>query len=312
MIWGRLARLLAAGCLAWSCGAVGGERPASRLPAEVVVNGIELVRIPAGWFWYLVENGNTKKLRSDQQRFREVKTWLDDFYIAKYEARARDFQRFMRAGVTQHADHYEVGNVEGCSVRLDEKGDYVLVAPDQDMPATHLSWQMADEFARWMGLRLPTEAEWEKAARGTDRRIWPWGNRYPDDTLATFGGGSICQTTPVDSNPAGASPYGILNMAGNVFEYVQDWHNFERDSKLKDGVRNPPLAQTGTLLPEFATPHKILKGGRWASEAVGISIAHREFRVPDGPFVCYGARFAMDAAAVAQALADGRARVTRP
>lgn len=282
------------------------------LPKEVLVNGIELVLIPEGWFWYSVENGDVTQLADNKKRFRTVKIWLDSFYIAKYEARARDFQRFMNATKTVNTKSYEVGNGEGCSVRLNENNDYFIVDGAKDLPATHLSWQLSADFARWLGMRLPNEAEWEKAARGTDKRIWPWGNQYPDDTLANFSGGSACQHIEVGSNPAGQSPYGVFNMAGNVFEYVADWYNANRDLTLQDGMKNPPLATEGTLRTDMRVPNIIAKGGRWASEAVSTSIAHREFSPPGYPFICYGARFAMDVSGVQKALAENKASIITP
>lgn len=282
------------------------------LPQAVMINGVELLRIPAGWFWYVVNNGDVTKLKSDQPRYRDVKVWLDDYYIGKYEARARDFERYMNAVSDRHENLFSSANAESCTIRKDDSGQYVQIDAQSDMPATNLSWQVANEFALWMGMRLPSEAEWVKAARGTDKRIWPWGNQYPDDTLANFAGGSKCQSMPVTSHPAGVSPFGVYNMAGNVFEFVADWYNHTRDTSLKDGVRNPPLAAEGSLRRDFEKPRKIIKGGRWASEAVSISIAHRELPPASAGFLCYGARFAMDADEVRAALLDGRASVLVP
>ena len=284
----------------------------SPLPAEVVINGVELVKIPAGWFWHAVETETLENLKSDVRRYRDVKIWLDDYYIAKYEARAKDFQRFLNDETSMVRERFSVGNVESCVVRADTDGKFTLLNPEQDLPATNLSWSIASEFARWMGLRLPSEAEWTKAARGTDKRIWPWGSEHPDDTLAVFGGGSMCQPEPVDSRPAGASPYGIMHMSGNVFEFIDDWYNHEHDKKLKDGMRNPPSATSGSMLRGFASPYKILKGGRWASEAAGISIPVREAKQADGSgFLCYGTRFALDAEKVKVAIDAGQATIVR-
>lgn len=242
--------------------------------------------------------------------FRDVRIWLDSFYIAKYEARARDFERFMNSGVARFADQYLDGETEGCGVRRDRKGAYYLVAPDLDLPVTHISWQLAEEFSSWMGFRLPTEAEWIKAARGTDRRTWPWGEDYPDDTYAGFAFDAGCNPTPVTAFPKGRSPYGAYNMAGNVFEYVADWYSMEADAALRDGMRNPPLAQRTTAKRNDITePMKMLKGGRWGSAAQSITVHERRLNQPNDTFICYGARFSLDVATLRAHLASGKAQV---
>lgn len=291
-------------------GARAGE--ADPLPREVTINGVEFIHVPEGWFWYAIESqaGNATGAPG-KPYFRDVKVWLDGFYIAKFEARARDFKRFMESDKVSHRSQYAEAEAEGCTVRRQPEGKYYLVEAERDLPATHLSWELATEFAQWMGFRLPTEGEWTKAARGTDRRMWPWGDEYPDDTFAGYNTVSTaCSTSPVDSFGNGKSPYGVYNMAGNAFEIVQDWYNDEWDAALKDGVRNPPLAEKGTTPSPLPQPMKILKGGRWASPANGLSVYRRNLHRPDGIFTCFGTRFALDEAAVRSHLAGGTATVT--
>ena len=86
-------------------------------------------------------------------------------------------------------------------------------------PVVEVTWRGAREYCAWHGKRLPSKAEWEKAARGTDGRKYPWGNGLPDGTRARFGS-TYNATVPVGSYPAGASPYGVLDMAGNVWQWV--------------------------------------------------------------------------------------------
>jgi formylglycine-generating enzyme required for sulfatase activity len=285
-------------------------KPGGQLPGEVIINGVEFVHVPEGWFWYAIENHAMETVgQPGRPHYRDVKVWLDGFYIAKYEARARDFKRFMESNMVSHRLQYKDGEQDGCSVRRKSDGEYYLVNAEKDFPATHLSWDLATEFASWMGFRLPTEGEWVKAARGTDRRMWPWGDEYPDDTFAGYSSKADCNPVPVDSFANGKSPYGAYNMAGNAFEWVQDWYNDEWDFALKDGMRNPPLADHPTIPSPLYEPKKILRGGRWSSPANGITIYRRNLHRQDGIFVCFGTRFALDEAVVRSYLEKGSATI---
>lgn len=285
---------------------------ASDLPREVRVNGIEFVHVPAGWFWHVASTGNRNHTSPGGRWFRDVRIWLDGFYIGKYEARARDLKIFLESGETNPAD-YRVGAREGCSLRRrEDNGEWILVHPDKDLPATHLSWDLADQWARWLGFRLPHETEWVKAARGTDKRSFPWGNQYPDDTFSQFNRPIECEPNSVTAFPNGKSPYGAYNMAGNVLEWVADWDNEKRDAALRDDDRNPPLAENGAPEPGHPGPMKVLKGGRWNSQPSGIHVHYREVERPELGFRCQGTRFALDEEVVRQHLSKGSAKVIQP
>ncbi len=131
-------------------------------------------------------------------------------------------------------------------------------------PMVGVTWEEAAAYAKWAGKRLPRELEWEKAARGTDGRLFPWGNRWDASRAADFA--TSKSTRPVGSFPAGASPYGALDMAGNVWEWCADWYDETAYARYAKGNLAPP--KTGT--------QKVLRGGAWYGD-----VRPRYFRCAD-------------------------------
>jgi formylglycine-generating enzyme required for sulfatase activity len=164
---------------------------------------------------------------------------------------------------------------------------YARFAPSRSgsLPMNSVSWEQAAAYCAWVGSRLPTEAEWEKAARGPEGRTYPWGDQIPAGDLVNFADlksrlswedtgvdDGYENTAPVGSYPAGASLYGALDMAGNVAEWVNDWYD-ETYYKTAPQVNPPGPAEGG---------FRVVRGGSWYSTAAGIRSTDRSWYIPDG------------------------------
>ncbi len=211
-----------------------------------------------------LQYGSSKPWYVNERPMRKV--FLDDFYIDKVEVTNRKYKEFVDA-----TGHRPPANWKN--------GTYPPGLGDH--PVTFVSWSDAKEYCEWLGKRLPTEAEWEKAARGTEGLRFPWGNEYDPKKLNAMGdyGG----TTPVGMFPEGASPYGVLDMAGNVQEWTADWYKPYPGNDFKD--------------EDYGEKFKVVRGGGWGgighySLSVYLRTSYRNIAPPNGRYNDVGFRCA--------------------
>ncbi len=241
-----------------------------------------MVRIPAGPFAMgtVIEN---ERLWGDTDEEPVHEVFLSEYFIDRYEVTAQEFGAFLNAHPDEAERYIRIQN----TATLEHTGGTYRPRPGLEKhPANRVSWYGADAFCRWRGQRLPTEAEWEKAARGTDERIFPWGNRFPHNDFVTFRrkfseyGFDVMQ--PVDALPGGQSPYGVYHMAGNVWEWVGDWYE---DSYYEHSPAKDPQG------PEPGIS-KVLRGGNWYYKAYYMRTTYRFNEYPDAFKIWQGFRCA--------------------
>lgn len=228
------------------CGLLGsseGDGPAAEISS---VDGMEMVFVPEGNFTMGSNDGD-----SDEQPVHEVV--LDAFWIDKHEVTNAQYAKCVADGACE-----EPGII-----------DFYDSSSYANHPVVYVSWHDAEDYCEWAGRHLPTEAEWEKAARGTDERTYPWGENLSCEYARYYDCGG--QTVEVGNLPKGASPYGALDLAGNVWEWTADWYS-------GDYYRSQPewINPTGPVLGDY----RVLRGGSWDLE-VNLRSADRVKYNPD-------------------------------
>ena len=210
----------------------------------------DMVLVPGGEFTMGSPAGD-----ADEQPAHRV--LVDSFFMDKYEVTVRQYGVFLQEAGGDRPSEWKTMNKTA----------------NQNRPVMGVDWADAARYCKWAGKRLPTEAEWEKAARGTDGRLYPWGNDPPTPLHANFGKtgsndhGSLA---PVGTLEHGKSPYGIYDMAGNVWEWVSDWYD---DAYYKN---SPPQNPAGPSMGGF----KVIRGGSWASGPRNLRSADRYWDPP--------------------------------
>jgi formylglycine-generating enzyme required for sulfatase activity len=225
------------------------------------------ILIPAGSFIM-----GTNLARSDAQNHPQHTVTIPAYKIDKYLVTNAQYAKFIAATGHRPPSNWKNGKIpQGEELR----------------PVTLVDWYDAAAYAKWAGKRLPTEAEYEKAGRSTDGRTWPWGNKMDPARLNTYY--NVGSTTNVDAYPKGASPYGVMDLSGNVYEWMAD------DFLPYPGTDAPPEMFKGKIarvmsakdqamkvvdLVPIDVNYKVLRGGSFKSDPFSTALYHRNFELP--------------------------------
>ena len=217
-------------------------------------DGMAMVYVPAGEFLMGSPDGEGMPDEHPQHT-----VYLDAFWIDRYEVTNDQYRQCVETGTCDAPTSCDWGEPT--------YGD----AGKGDHPVVCVSWHDAEAYCGWAGARLPTEAEWEKAARGTDGRRYPWGDEWDGERCNTKRADRGDRTPGGTYSPGGDSPYGCADMAGNVWEWVADWYDDDYYSRSPDS--NPPGPDSGD--------HRVCRGGSWPPMHYYARSALRFGTIPD-------------------------------
>ena len=260
--------------------------------------GVVMVYVPEGKFIMGTTEGEDKELPLHS-------VFLSGYWIGKYPVTVAQYRAFVKE--TNYVTDSEKGEgswiEEGGKIRYDVSWDKPNFKQEDNHPVICVSWNDANAYIKWLSQKigidfcLPTEAQWEKAARGTDQRTYPWGNQIPDGSLANFAdlnyrkrfgkegrnsdasvNDGYAQTSPVNAYPKGQSPYGVFDMAGNTIDWLYDW--YEPEYYSKSPLNNPNGPVRNIKRKKFKIPggwasnlKRCIRGGAWTDASGELSLA---------------------------------------
>jgi len=239
-------------------------------------DGAVMVYVPAGEFIMGIDEADARKIANDLglkvdqlwawEAFPKRTVRLEGYFIDRCEVTVGQLRKYVKA--------------TGTILKSKESSRHFDLPENFSFPAAEITWDEAKRYAQWAGKSLPTEAQWEKAARGSDGRIYPWGNSPPTAEYGHFGPmfNQPALYVPVGSHPKGASPYGALDLLGNQYEWTSD---------MNLPYPGNPQAEK---MKDYAGTCVVLRGGSWYHGKVGFYAAKRFGLLPNETYYHVGMR----------------------
>ena len=267
-----------------SCATPPTEKPGTKKLNEV--DNALMVYVPSGKF---LMGAKDEDLDANWHEKPQHDVYIDAYWIYQHEVSNKQFATFIaETGYQTTAEIIGWSVVVGDGTFKDTPGAYWAApeGPDSnlagldDYPVVQVSWDDAFAYCEWAMCQLPTEAQWEKAARGTDGRTYPWGEEMPNCDLVNYNE-CVGSATPTNSNLNGVSPYGALNLSGNVYEWVADYFKDDYYGQ-RSSKKNPQGPKNGE--------YRIIRGGSWNNYERDLRASHRHSKSPDLMFNSLGFR----------------------
>jgi formylglycine-generating enzyme required for sulfatase activity len=277
--------------------------------------GFTMVYIPEGEFTMGLADQEKESLINERRKkdfdlfYKDEtpshKVYLDGYWMGKYEVTNAQYVKFL--------DDSKTGLNDKMAYIKSVKGEYVVEPGYENHPVVGISWYDAKDYCDWLSkktdlpFKLPTEARWERAAKGIGTRIYPWGNSFPSGEKVNIADKQLwlkakhegaykdvddgyAYTAPVNSFPGGVSPYELLNMSGNVSEWCYDWYDtdyYKNVFKDSNGlIKNPDGPKNGT--------YRVLRGGSWYTDARSVRCTNRHKDLPSKRSDSVGFRLCLD------------------